>query len=733
MNIFEKYYILGELKLMNLQGFQLPRSLQSVAQTQAIADIQGLSTELKQLLDTLPGMHLPNWEFYFQTLEVYALLQTFLYEVDSFAQVHQQLQELNSRSYLDIPEYAAAHNRWMPLLQFITQGFHRVIRKVSLESFEEQIDNLEWSEIPSELVYKFAAVIAYVYRSEGFLDTRKKGKFWLEKAYTQAPSSLKFVLQTSVLGYQIEIANAESLGNLDARMNQLQQAQVDSVYNNARLELLVALKARLLMAHARFTELPSEKEVQLHTLRRVLSMHLSKISEQEYFSLYYFTKLYVTNFLLLESLYQGGSFISDEVLKQERNGLLDGAIGHIDYLVNQMVLPRNLQVELLILKSRILITQNNQKEAARILKECAFHYRKMQLLPLYAEAHFLYAGMYLQINKAHKAYEAGLEVFRYGVKRIDHGGFYICIKAFRFINQIFTRECDRPGITWMIKEIRGFFIVLQQLHDLLPTVVDKIGSRLFEEYKREYLRLQRPSHFNIKTYFLYQLHQIKVLELCALFNDDTLGAQIAANLLENLHKKDNPLSFIYADWPDFKDVPHDVRNKVINRCISITKGDLPLAAEHLDFSYRNLRSYITYNEVNRLGFFLEERDTSAKKLELGVRYLLYDLYLKGKIFDVVFDMPRFLVNHATNGFSATTMERELNIKYNTAKKYLKIMLEIGLIETDTTRKRKNYYSLNKEHILLRYHQHISANQTTESIKEKESANTASPTVPANSF
>ena len=131
---------------------------------------------------------------------------------------------------------------------------------------------------------------------------------------------------------------------------------------------------------------------------------------------------------------------------------------------------------------------------------------------------------------------------------------------------------------------------------------------------------------------------------------------------------------------------------------------MPLAATHLDFSYRNLRSYVTYNEVNRLGFFLEERDTNARKLELGVRYLLHDLYLKGKIFDVVFDMPRFLVTHAAHGFTANDMERELNIKYNTAKKYLKIMMEMEMIEQDVVRRKKNYYAINQDKILSRYNQ-----------------------------
>ncbi len=176
---------------------------------------------------------------------------------------------------------------------------------------------------------------------------------------------------------------------------------------------------------------------------------------------------------------------------------------------------------------------------------------------------------------------------------------------------------------------------------------------------------------------------------------------MADRLLSELADENNPINFIKADWEDFKDIPNEVRNKTLNKCINISKGDLPLAAEHLDFSYRNLRSYITFKEVNRLGFFLDMQLTSNRQLEQGIRYMFFDLYKKGTIFEVVFDMPKFLVNHAQEGFFSSDLEEELDIKGTTAKKYIKIMIDIGLIRQDKNAGRKHYYRLETDNVMKR--------------------------------
>ena len=93
--------------------------------------------------------------------------------------------------------------------------------------------------------------------------------------------------------------------------------------------------------------------------------------------------------------------------------------------------------------------------------------------------------------------------------------------------------------------------------------------------------------------------------------------------------------------------------------------------------------------------------TNNKQLEQGIRYMFYDLYKKGTIFEVVFDMPKFLVKHANKGFFSQDLEKELNIKGTTAKKYLKIMMENGMIRQDKNAGRKHFYFLIKENAMKR--------------------------------
>ena len=90
------------------------------------------------------------------------------------------------------------------------------------------------------------------------------------------------------------------------------------------------------------------------------------------------------------------------------------------------------------------------------------------------------------------------------------------------------------------------------------------------------------------------------------------------------------------------------------------------------------------------------KQTNNKQLEQGIRFMFYDLYKAGTIFEVVFDMPKFLVEKAQLGFFAQDLERELSIKGTTAKKYIKIMMEKEIIRQDKTTGRKHFYQLNKE-------------------------------------
>ncbi len=102
-----------------------------------------------------------------------------------------------------------------------------------------------------------------------------------------------------------------------------------------------------------------------------------------------------------------------------------------------------------------------------------------------------------------------------------------------------------------------------------------------------------------------------------------------------------------------------------------------------------------------MGFFLDEKDTKSRQLEQGIRLMFFDLYKRGTIFEVVFDMPRFLVEHIKGGFSSQDLEEALDIKGTTAKKYIKIMMEVDLIKLERSVGRKHFYKLRKDNIMNR--------------------------------
>ncbi|MEM8898896.1 MAG: hypothetical protein AAGC85_12355, partial [Bacteroidota bacterium] len=335
------------------------------------------------------------------------------------------------------------------------------------------------------------------------------------------------------------------------------------------------------------------------------------------------------------------------------------------------------------------------------VKEIIQYYKKSAYYPGYIQANKVYADLLLHNAQPLKAYDLIQDIFKIGQKRVDDGGFYLLYSGFKLASDIFLEQIKLPGVSWVVDILEEFFQKIKEIVDSMIEAEEPFEKSNMEAFRREYIRFEPVSHFHIRVYFSYQYYEIKLLKLGALMNEDSLSISIANRLLKELESGNNPLQFVQGNWEDFKLVPNDVRNKTLNKCINISKGDLPEAAKHLDFSYRNLRSYITFKEVNRLGFFLDVQETENKQLEQGIRYMFYDLYKQGTIFEVVFDMPKFLVSHANTGFYSQDLEQELNIKGTTAKKYIKIMMEINLISQDKTTGRKHFYKLIKENVMKR--------------------------------
>ena len=329
-------------------------------------------------------------------------------------------------------------------------------------------------------------------------------------------------------------------------------------------------------------------------------------------------------------------------------------------------------------RARILV-ETKQSATEKDVKELVQYFKKQQDFPSYLHSMHIYVDLLDQNGNSDKINDLLLDIFKLGNKRLDQGGFYLINGALELGNRIMLAETHNPGVSWMVESLNEFFSRITDVIDNLEDNLELFGKSLVERFRLNYIEFEPISHFNIKVYLRYQLYEMKVARIGAIISEDATTQKILENLISQMEYEDNPMSFIKADWDEFKLVPNSVRNKTLNKCINISKGDLPLAAEHLDFSYRNLRSYITFKEVNRLGFFLDMQQTTNKQLEQGIRYMFYDLYKRGTIFEVVFDMPRFLVKFAQSGFFSQDLERELDIKGTTAKKYIKIMVEIGLI------------------------------------------------------
>jgi hypothetical protein len=276
------------------------------------------------------------------------------------------------------------------------------------------------------------------------------------------------------------------------------------------------------------------------------------------------------------------------------------------------------------------------------------------------------------------------------------------IHLLQHMNDILLIEVRKPGISWAIPHIAEYFECHEGFLIKLDEHREVTGKHLFNKYQKLCLLLPEVAVHHIRTSVsVHKLH-VQMLVLALKYNQDQNAVDIGNQFIAAMQDGTSVVSLLNADWEDMKDVPFDIRNKLLNRSISITKGDLPLAAEHANFSYRNLRSYISLNEVNRLGFFLVEKATQSKRLETGIRLMFHDLYLSGNIFEAVFDMPAFLVKIAQTGFVSEDMEEMLNIKSSTAKKYIKIMCDIGIITPEKVQGRKLKYKLSVETIMNRY-------------------------------
>jgi hypothetical protein len=591
---------------------------------------------------------------------------------------------------------------WEAYLRIIRSCAKRMMRAGTIEEFERLIDDLEWDQFTPEFVNRVCRAIGLVYLHEEDQDRFNKTRFWLHKSTQGVDFAETIAAQVGLVEYFLAEPSNENLKRVDDIIRNIEEAA--SKESEASLEkiyraLLLSIQARAVVAKA-FSgkESYDDDQVKVEQSLRVVR-DLSKNFDAEAAKMSPFVRGFMK--MTFAKFYYDSA--AADIDKDDMADLMAMAIEDLNEAVAIAKKSKDESLREAAAISRLsVLSRHANKTTEKEMKDALAEVRKGEnfqaLVDLSTAAAYYYSHVK---NGSLKAYEVLYDLVRRGQKRLGEGGFFLVVKGIGGINDILIRETIRPGVSWMVKELGTYFDTLGEIVDQIEANGEQIGSDLFGKFQEEFLRLEPATHFNLKTYLRYQYTEVKILRLAAWMRGDGISQRIAEKLLFELGEENNPLTFIRAAWEEFKDVPNSVRNKVINKCISISKGDLPLAAEHLDFSYRNLRSYITFKEVNRLGFFLDEQQTTNRQLETGIRLLFFDLYKNGTIFEVVFDMPKFLVEHAKSGFSSQDLEEALDIKGTTAKKYIKIMMEIGLIKLERSVGRKHFYKLRKDNVMTR--------------------------------
>ena len=701
MNAFPLNFIISLRKHGN--DLQFPKFLQEIARKQDISDF-------KKLAEFLAG-ELQNASIQSQESVAYFLFiaeETLWFHF--LRRNHDQLThsiEIFKHRLTALKSIQAVENvpikAWNQYLDLILISFQRVLRHIPIESFEAHISGLDWSAFDKQFIPNISTLLGIVYSQEDEVDQRSKSRIWLAKSIRENDPSANLLNYYTLASYfqsenkedSVERMN-EVINQLKGSLDQLPSSQIQTLFQAGIFELQAETLVSSFSQEGSDINKLEKCQLQLKELE-------TKFAHRD--DLPSFSRARVESVIagLYGQLYQ----MTDDDLEQA--SFAKHATQHIDHAIH---LAEKYQDSVGTHNYRLVKSGVAVKTGAPLtekeMKELSSYQKKRQDYPLYIDTLGIYVDLLERNGVAAKSYELFSEIFKQGNKRVEEGGFYLITRGLELANRVFVTETKKPGVSWMVAILDSFFEKIMEVIESLEQIREFTGTSLIEEFRERYIDFEPASHFNIKVYFQYQLYMAKSMRIGAILHNDKVGLKMANKMIAELEDENNPLSFVQATWDEFKKVPNSVRNKTLNKCINISKGDLPLAAEHLDFSYRNLRSYITFKEVNRLGFFLDIQQTNNRQLEQGIRYMFFDLYKQGTIFEVVFDMPKFLVEHAKSGFYSQNLEQELNIKGTTAKKYIKIMMEIGLIRQDKTTGRKHYYRLIRENVMNR----LGKDQTT---------------------
>jgi hypothetical protein len=587
---------------------------------------------------------------------------------------------------------------WERFIHFLDSAFERLLRHAPIESFENAINHLDWTGFDHTFISHISTVIGYVYLHETDQEQVGKSRLWLQKAIHESGDAQNLnnhMLLSRFYLLQPSAENRERVMELKREMvrkgEKVGVSGIANLFEAAGFELEVSVNTGSFK--------PAEGEDAFAVLEesqerlRQLDLAFRKRDNLPDFAKAYIEAIFAELYLELISL------TPDDL---EQNNFARFGLRYLELSAEKMIrLKDEHSAQAFRLRRYEIAVAHQNPVQEKDIKELLAVYKKSADYGSYLRAVRMQCWMLENNLQGEKINEILLSLFKHAQKASDHANFFVMNGCVKIGNEFFLREALKPGISWMVGVLDQYFDRVLKMIDFAEEHSSSIGSALIRDFMAEYARFEPAAHFNIKVYFRYQWGGVAMLKMAAGMHQDEEMKRVANTVYNEFNNQMNPLSFIRANWEEFRLVPNSVRNKTINKCINISKGDLPLAAEHLDFSYRNLRSYITFKEVNRLGFFLDMQQTNNRQLEQGIRYMFHDLYRNGTIFEVVFDMPKFLVKYAKNGFYAIDMERDLSIKGTTAKKYLKIMTEINLIRQDRTTGRKHFYRLMRENVMNR--------------------------------
>lgn len=598
----------------------------------------------------------------------------------------QNLDSLSGLRILNVIPVTPEMPEWQRIyFSMLRNAAERVCRKISIEDYENRLEEISWSDLDDQVLQDALVLIATTYLEENLPENRKKCKPWLDRLM-QEGNPYSFLALTRLYDYYLTSSDPSAQQNLARLTNQLENTEPTTPEDRHLLSVM-RFRARI----REVIEFPGQAQAFFDKTSSDLTDR-EKYTEIQQFCFYF--SLLTDIHPLFASLEEKHAVMFSE--------LLLGLEEKISVITNSIRQNPDLKWRMSTISIPFWVYSGKNKIAWERAQELIHFLRKNSCFrPVIQLGEFLSIAR-MNAHMAGQAEKFLMQNIRYLLDRKETFEAEALVNLIRFLNQLYEKELSRPGVSALKDNLTGYFALQEQVIHRLEEHFHEAGHTVLTLYQGEGYRLSEIARHNIRTSLSITLLQTRLLGLACKMNGNREGYQISQDLLAQFREPLSPLHFASADWEEFKDIPNEIRNKIINRSISITKGDLPAAAEHLVFSYRNLRSYISQEEVNRLGNFLHERHTSSRSLEEGIRLMFYDMYLNGHIFDVVFDMPAFLIRKSGIGFSPKDMETTLEIKPSTAKKYIRLLLASGMIESGKTEGKKVTYKLSIDKIMRRY-------------------------------